>query len=115
MPLETGAGDLSERVALDAPTSADDGHGGVVGAFETRFTVWAEYVRLRGGEAVIASRLEGRRPTVIRVRASADTRTITTDWRARDARTGEIFNLRSVEPTSDRRFIDLLAESGVAT
>ncbi|WP_143088132.1 head-tail adaptor protein [Nitratireductor indicus] len=50
----------------------------------------------------------------ISVRAAADTRDVATDWRIRDVRTGEVFNIRAIEVTPNRQYVDLLVESGVA-
>lgn len=107
------AGQLYEKVAFESLGQTDDGYGGTVEDWTEQFSRRAAYTRLRGSEPVLAARLEGRQPTVIRVRADSSTRTITTDWRARDARSGEVFNIRSVIRTEDRQWIDITAESGV--
>lgn len=110
----TGAGDLRNRVVLQKQSQTSDGAGGVTTPWADQFVVWAGYTHLRGGEGVLAGRLEGRHPQVVRVRASSQTRQITTDWRLRDRRTGSVFNIRDITPTEDRAYIDLLCESGVA-
>ncbi|MCV0396959.1 MAG: head-tail adaptor protein [Rhizobiaceae bacterium] len=110
----SGAGELYEKVAFDRLEAIDDGYGGTVDQWTEQFTRRAGYTRLRGTEPVMAARLEGKQPTVIRVRVDSETRQITTDWRARDARSGEAFNIRSIARTNDRRWFDILAESGVA-
>lgn len=109
------AGRLYERVRFEKPFRTSDGYGGFEDGWETQFTLGAHYTWLRGTETVLAARLEGRQPTVIRVRASSDTRGITTDWRAVDERSGEIFNIRSIIETDNRAYFDITAESGVAT
>lgn len=109
-----GAGRLSERIAFDAVTTAADGYGGTIEGFAEQFVVWAGRKFLRGGEGVQAARLEGRQPVILTIRASSQTRVITTDWRARDTRSATVYNIRSVEPSEDRAFLDLLCESGVA-
>ncbi|MFC3163062.1 head-tail adaptor protein [Ciceribacter thiooxidans] len=110
----TGAGDLRERVAFDARAAVDDGHGNERSDFVEQFPCRASFTPLRGGETVIASRLEGRQPVVVRVRASSKTRRIATDWRMRDLRTGFVYAVRSVIETSDRTWVDVTVESGVA-
>lgn len=107
-----GAGKLRERVTFEAPVEMRDGRGGTYQGWEPQLTVWAAYKRLRGGETVQASRLQGRQPTVITVRASKDSRRIATDWRAVDSRTGEVFAVRTVTPTDDRAWVEILTESG---
>lgn len=112
------AGKLRERVALakrieinpDAPDDLGNGRAEWV----DQGTVWAEFIHLRGGEAVIAGRLQGRHPQVVRVRASALTRQVETDWRVTDARTGIELAVRDVTPSPDRAWVDWLCESGVA-
>lgn len=121
-----GGGQLYERIAWDARTPADDGYGNTVGAFAEQFQCRAGFTFLRGGEAVIAGRLQGRQPIVVRVRASSNTRQISTDWRMRDARNGEwadssetawngpTYAVRSIAQTPDRQWLDILVEAGVA-
>lgn len=108
------AGKLKHLVYFDAPVSSADNYGGQVNSFQKQFEAFAGYTRMRGGETVIAARLTGRQPTVLRVRASEETRDVTPEWRVRDARTGEAFNIRSVMETEDRQYIDMMCESGVA-
>lgn len=109
-----GAGSLHHKVTFESPTSDPDGYGGAIEGWTEEFTCRAAYTRLRGTETVMAARLEGRQPAVIRVWASSETRAVTTDWRITDARSGEVFNIRSKIETEDRRWIDFTAESGVA-
>lgn len=108
------AGDLVERVTFDRKGTASDGAGGTTTAWTEQFTCRAGYTHLRGGETVIAARLEGTHVQVIRVRRSTETDAVTTDWRIRDTRSGEIFNVRDVTPTRDRQWLDFLCERGVA-
>lgn len=112
------AGDLYERVAFEArvsenPDSPVD-YGNTESTWAEQFERRAQYIHLRGGETVQAARLEGRHVQVIRVRSDNATRIITTDWRAVDQRTGDVFNVRDVTHTPDRQWIDLLCEKGVA-
>lgn len=114
MPKPT-AGDLVYRVAFDVKGGpVSDGAGGTAKAFAEHFQCRAGFIHLRGGEAVQAARLEGQHPQVIRVRSSAQTRGVTTDWRIRDVRTGDVFNIRDITPGLDRQFIDFLCQKGVA-
>jgi hypothetical protein len=76
----------------------------------------ARILPLRGGESVLAARLEGTQPVVITVRYCALSRAITTDCIAVDARTGAIYNIRTNADTLEKRqYLDLIAEAGVAT
>lgn len=130
MGSKTGAGQLYEHVAWDKrekvnPDAPND-YGNNFSAFVEQFQCRAGFTYLRGGESIIASRLTGKQPIVVRVRASSETRLIDTDWRMRDARngswtdssetvwTGPVFAVRSVAETPDRRWIDVMVEKGVA-
>jgi head-tail adaptor len=112
--MAINAGHLRETVAFDERVLVDDGYGNMEGDFTEQFQCRAGFTWLRGGEAVMASRLEGRQPLVARVRASTETRRIEPDWRMRDLRTGETYAVRSVAPTPDRKWIDVTTEGGVA-
>jgi hypothetical protein len=39
---------------------------------------------------------------------------VTSEWRARDLRTEDIYNIREAKLTNDRAFVELLCEKGVA-
>lgn len=114
MATKTGAGDLIERVGFERPVSGSDGAGGVGNGFQEWYACRAQYIHLRGGENIIAGRLEGKHPQVIRIRSSSTAREITTEWLARDKRAGTLFNIRDITPTDDRLWLDFLVEGGVA-
>ena len=126
MAKRPSAGDLIHRVAFDArvagnPDSPID-YGNTVMDWVEQFTCRAAFIHLRGGEAVLASRLEGRHSQVIQVRASSETRAITTEWRARDVNNGEwagadwagpIYQVKDITPhEEDRAFLDVLVQTG---
>lgn len=108
------AGLFYEKVAFDERVQSSDGYGNTEGDFAEVFQCRAGYTFLRGGEAVIAGRLEGRQPVVVRVRSTSNTKQIKPDWRMRDLRSGKEYAVRSVIPTQDRQFIDVTVEEGVA-
>lgn len=108
------SGERSHRFVFAKQSSASDGHGGTTTAFADQFTLWAGVTHLRGGETVMANRLQGRHSQVVRVRRTAQSRLITTDWRTRDVREGTEFAIRDITPSDDRMYFDLLCESGVA-
>lgn len=111
-----GAGDLRERIAFDARAEAPDGYGNVQTDWVEQFTVAAKVRPLRGGEDVMAGRLAGRQPMVITVRQSSDTRQITAEWRARDARAGTIYAISGTptDPDGRRAWLEILATGGPA-
>ena len=114
MASKNGAGQLREHVAFDERATVSDGYGNETGDFAEVFRCRAGFTFLRGGEAVIASRLEGRQPVVVRVRSTTETRLIEPDWRMRDVRTGDVYAVRSIAPTADRMWLDVMVEKGVA-
>lgn len=114
MAKQLGSGDLYYRVDCQKRAGQDDGLGNTVSAFATQFSVRAAYRHLRGGESVMASRLENKHPIIITVRASSQTREITADWLLIDARDGTAWAVRDVTHETDRQWISLLCERGVA-
>jgi SPP1 family predicted phage head-tail adaptor len=114
MSGKRGAGALYESVTFQAQGSTTDGAGGVLTSFSDVFSCRAAFFHQRGGEGVLAGRLEGRHTIVIRIRSSAVARTVTTDFRVVDKRLGTIYAVRDVTPSDDRLYIDFLCESGVA-
>jgi SPP1 family predicted phage head-tail adaptor len=119
MPYATGGGDLRQMITWAEPTGGRDEYGNEQTGWTDRFTVRAQISPRLGGETVEAARLQGHQPVVVRVRYSPDTKLIRTDWRATDADSGIVYNVRSVvDPNMGGRqhgqWIDVLAEAGVA-
>ena len=108
-------GTLYHSVALDAPNTADDGYGGTVDGWSEQFTARAGIMYLKGGETVQAARLTGTQTAIITLRASAASKAVNATWRLRDTRLSRVYNVREAKLTDDRKFIELLCESGVAT
>lgn len=108
------AQELQHRVAFDKRFEIDDGAGNTRGEFQEQFTVWAAFRSRGGSEAVVADRLEGRNLLGVYLRSSSQTRQITNDWRMRDARTGDVYAVKIVDAVTDRRFVYLEAQTGVA-
>lgn len=104
---------LIEAVAFDALAGLPDGSGGETLDWVEQFTTRAHFRYLRGSEAVIAARLQGKQPVVVTVRANSNTRAITPQWQMRDTRRGTAYNIRTAVPSDDRLFIELTCESGV--
>lgn len=117
-----GSGPLQGKVAFDPPLVSPDAHGGVETGWDTANSVerHVEFIYQRGSEAVEAARLAGQAVYKIRVRSSAETRAITTAWRMRDLRRDDAhgadvaYNIREVDAISDRRWVWIVVESGVA-
>lgn len=111
------AGRLNERVILsrreETNPDAPNDYGNTVAEWVDQGEVWAQFVHLRGGETVIAGRLQGRHTMVMRVRASPLTRQVSAEWKVTD-RAGTEYAVRDVTPLADRSGFDLLVEGGVA-
>ncbi|EAQ34478.1 hypothetical protein NB311A_12072 [Nitrobacter sp. Nb-311A] len=112
--VKISAPSLYYKVHCQKRVEQDDGYGNTVSDFATQFTVRAAFVHLRGGETVIASRLENKHPMIVTLRSSTQTRQINSDWRLVDARDGTAWAVRDVTPETDRQWISLLCERGVA-
>lgn len=106
------AADLYYRVAFDAPTEEPDGTGGVEVGWDTENAVEtrARFIYHRGDEAVSAARLQGRSIYKLKVRSSAAMRAVTTNWRMRDLRLTQAYNVREIDPLTDRRWVYLVVE-----
>lgn len=117
MARKPQGGDLYYRVSFWKKGTSSDGHGGTTSAYTKQFECRAAYTHMRAGEQIQAARLEGKHIQVISVRRSAQAELATTDWQIRDERDSPptIFNIRDIEPQTDRQFISFLCESGVAT
>lgn len=112
------AGDLKWKIGFYAKTAVSDDYGNTnyVYATEPQFVYRAQVKPKLGGEAILAGRLSGSNFVNITVRSSAETRQVTTDWRAKDERSGVLYNIRSgpIDPDGKRRWLELLCEQGVA-
>ena len=106
---------LDRSGGFQSATAGDDGYGNLVtSGWHDEFTRPAAARFLKGGEAVMASRLEGKQPVIVTVRADSDTARITPEWRC--LIDGRAYNIREFPRRSDNRlYLEFLAESGVAT
>jgi SPP1 family predicted phage head-tail adaptor len=110
-----GAGPLFKLCAFDQPIEAKDGYGNITTTFAEQFQLHANFIFLRGGETVMASRLTGQQPAIVRVRACHNSERITPDWQVRDIRGEVTYNIRSIAIDATRGYFDLLVQTGVAT
>jgi SPP1 family predicted phage head-tail adaptor len=110
------ASDLRDRVSLEKQEEVDDGYGGVTGQWVAQFERGACILLSKGGETVIASRLQSIQPALIIVRFDSETATITADWRLIEVRSGTTYNIRTSADMERRgRFITMLCDAGAPT
>ena len=100
-------GKLGNRLRFERPAEVSNGAGGRVSGYEPAFTVWAEFIRRRSGEAVIAGRQAGKRPTIIRIHYHTAAAEITSSWQALDTHTGERFDIHSAIRSDDRQWLEI--------
>lgn len=119
MAASPTAQDFNRRARFEARSTEDDGYGNPVsGNWEEKFTVW---IALRPGglsEAVVAARLEGSQVINVYVRASPQTREITSDWRmiVNDHGQERIYAVNAQpDGLTMKGFIYFQAKSGVAS
>ena len=93
------AGSLDRRITFQKNTPAQSSSGFPVESWADQFTVWAglTWQRNRSAERFRDPQIAGESAVVFRVRWSADTRAITSEWRVRyDGRTYDIIDLREL-------------------
>lgn len=109
------AQELGTRFTIQRDVAVPDwsGHPGEPD-WQDQFTIWGGIHFMRGGESVIAARLTARQPAILTIRDSAQARTIGPSDRVKNARTGEIFNIREQPRLSrdNRGFLEVLVEAG---
>lgn len=76
------------------------------------FTCRAKSTVLRGGEVILADRLVGKVTAVIRVRSFAKSRDVEPkDWRIKNSQTGQTYDIKSIVPSEDLRWIDFTCQT----
>ena len=110
-----GSGDLREKFTIRRATLADDGYGGEIETWADYLTMAASITYSRGGETVIAARLQAQQPAILRIRTSALARDIRPTDKAVNARTGEVWNIKEYprEARDSRGYLEFLIQSGV--
>ncbi|KQT08524.1 phage head-tail adapter protein [Methylobacterium sp. Leaf399] len=102
--LAVDPGMMRERVRFEARGTVADEYGNdVTGEFAPQFTRPALFIMKPGSETVLAARLQGQQPVTMIVHYDSKTRTIGTDWRAVDVRTGTVYAVRASEDMDRKR------------
>lgn len=106
------AGELLDRITLQRQEL--DANGDPLGEWESQFARATKVINLRGGEGVQQSRIQGKQPVLLVVRAGAETRAVDNSFRAISHRTRQIYDLSTASETTDRAWVEILgtAESG---
>lgn len=99
---------MNYRLAFDQRSDTDDGFGNIKGDWVYKFTLWAGKVYRAGRESVEGGGLKPSQSVTVTIRNDSQSRLITDDWRIRDSRTGEAFNIRSIRPGGDRENVLIL-------
>lgn len=109
MRKSLAAGDLTKRATLLEPRVERDADGQLVQGWLDRGTVWCHVLPLRGGESVMAARMQSRNPAIVTMRASNLSRLVTSEWRLRiDGR--EYHAKEDPRETQDRAWLEMLVE-----
>lgn len=117
MVKRSEAGALTERVTFQKRGDVEDEYGNVtVGDWTAQFDEPARLQPKLGSEPVLAARLASVQPFLLVVRSSARTRGVTPAWRAVNARTGAIYNIKTTaNPDERNQWLELLVVAGEAT
>lgn len=101
-------------VAFDAPTTSRNETGGEKTGFEQAFLRSAAFTYVRAREGVQDEVRTGTITYKVRIHQSTAARAITTDYRMRDVRNEIFYQILEVDAYSDRDWIWLEVQSGVA-
>lgn len=109
-----GAGQLRKRVTFEEEVRISDGAGGYASQWQWPVTVWGAIMPERGRERLQSGRLESPVAGILRVRSSAQLRTVKESHRV--TIDGVPYQIRSiVNPDSRGKYLDMVVERGVAT
>lgn len=105
------AGQLNKRVAFFSPVETlRSPTGGSKAGWNEEFSAWASVRFLRGGEQVMASRMQGKRPAIITVRKRSEVEQVSLDWTVQfDGLTYQVRELP--KPVDGTALVELLVEA----
>ncbi len=116
MAIRSGAGSLSDLVRFERREDVLTDDGNVQGDWVAQFTEPCRLMAKLGGEGVFASRVQGTQPFIMTVRSSTRTRAVDGSWRAVNARTGAIYNIKTSVNIDERNaYLELLVVEGEAS
>lgn len=114
MAQKHGAGPLREILIAQSRVEFEDEYGNTQGAWTEMSRHPACVEARRGGEQVIAGRLQGVVTYIATARYSADAAAVEPSWRFVDARSGATYAIRTAVARPRRDYIDFDVEIGVA-
>lgn len=113
MAQKTGAGPLREVLIAEQRVEQEDEYGNTQGKWQEQARFNAAVEARRGGEHVIANRLQGVVSYIATARYSIAAAGVMPDWRLVNARSGAVYNIRTWVPRPKRDYIDGDIEIGV--
>lgn len=114
MAQKAGAGPLREILVAQVREEVEDPYGNSYGQWVGTQKHPAALEARRGGEAVIAGRLQGTVSYIATTRYNAASASIHPGWRFVDDRSGAVYAIRTAVPRPRRDYIDFDVEIGVA-
>lgn len=104
-------GDLTKRAAFQRPLEGPDEDANLITDYPVAFEAWVNLRPLRGGESVMAARMQSYAPAIVTFPTSAQARAVTSEWRVViDGRTYEA--KEDPRETQDQAFLEMLVEAG---
>ncbi|WP_421505549.1 head-tail adaptor protein [Brucella pseudogrignonensis] len=110
MATRKGAGALNNIVVFQQREAVRDEGGGTSQDWVDKFETAARLQPRLGSESDIAARTQGIQPYTLIVRSETRTRNITPSWRARNKRTGVLYEIQScANPDEVNQYIEMRA------
>ncbi|WP_313349792.1 phage head closure protein [Paracoccus sp. (in: a-proteobacteria)] len=104
-------GQLTKCATFQRPVKGRDADGNPITGYPDVFSAWVNLNPLRGGEAVMQSRMQSRSPAIVTFRASSQAREVTSEWRVVIG--GRVYEAKEdPRETQDRAFLEMLVEAG---
>lgn len=104
------ASSLTKRASFLKPEKGRDPDGNIIQGYFEQFNVAASVQPLRGGEEIMQARMQSKAPAIITVRASSQSRQITSEWRIRID--GHEYDVKEdPRESQNRAFLEMLAEA----
>lgn len=108
---------LDARATFQRPERGRDQHGNIIEGWQDMHMATAGIRYLRGGEDVMAARLQSKMPAIVTVRNCAAARKITSEWRVTiRERSGieRLFDLKEdPRPTEGAAHLEMLVEARI--